>query len=128
MQNLLANSVKYTSSGAIRMLISAELLDDDVVRFTCGVEDTGCGMTAEQQAHIFDDYVTYAVDGKEGTGLGMTIVKQLCDLMQGDCSVESMPGEGTTMTVRFLHHRVGDGMVQPTDINQRSMAQKIVHY
>ena len=128
MQNLLANSVKYTSSGAIRMLISAELLDDDVVRFTCGVEDTGCGMTAEQQAHIFDDYVTYAVDGKEGTGLGMTIVKQLCDLMQGDCSVESMPGEGTTVTVRFLHHRVGDGMVQPTDINQRSMAQKIVHY
>lgn len=128
MQNLLANSVKYTSSGAIRMLISAELLDDDAVRFTCGVEDTGCGMTAEQQAHIFDDYVTYAIDGKEGTGLGMTIVKQLCDLMQGDCSVESMPGEGTTVTVRFLHHRVGDGMVQPTDINQRSMAQKIVHY
>lgn len=128
MQNLLANSVKYTSSGSIRMLISAELLDDDVVRFTCGVEDTGCGMTVEQQAHIFDDYVTYAIDGKEGTGLGMTIVKQLCDLMQGDCRVESMPEEGTTVTVRFLHHRVGDGMVQPTDINQRSMAQKIVHY
>ena len=68
------------------------------------------------------------IDGKEGTGLGMTIVKQLCDLMQGDCRVESMPEEGTTVTVRFLHHRVGDGMVQPTDINQRSMAQKIVHY
>ena len=68
------------------------------------VQDTGIGMTEEQQAKVFQEFVQ-ADDSTTrkfgGTGLGLTLVKKFMDLLGGEISMQSRPGEGTTFTLRL---------------------------
>ena len=113
LQNVMSNAVKFTKTGEIDLSISCEKREQDRVYFCCVIEDTGAGMTEEQLEHVFESYRTYAADGQEGTGLGMTIVKQLCELMQGDCEISSEVGKGTRVSVSFYHRAKGEAMVKP---------------
>ncbi|MCL6559449.1 MAG: response regulator, partial [Firmicutes bacterium] len=99
--NLANNAVKFTEAGHI--LIKAELLEKDekrcAIKFT--VRDTGIGMTGEQMGKLFTAFsqADASVTRKYGgTGLGLTISKRLVELMNGEISVESSPGEGSTFT------------------------------
>ena len=92
--NLLSNAVKFTDTGTIHVILEAT---PDTIYAT--VKDSGCGMDARQIAHAFSAYSqadTSVARRKGGTGLGLPIVKRLVDLMEGDVSVNSAPGEGTT--------------------------------
>jgi len=78
------------------------------------VSDTGQGMTEEQISHIFDDYSQFNQEANratEGTGLGMSITRNLVRLMNGDISVESEPGTGSTFTVRLPQGRLDSGVL-----------------
>jgi signal transduction histidine kinase len=99
--NLLANSVKFTAAGEIRL--SARLAADDA-----GVEiavcDTGVGMTPGEQTHIFDDFRQGCGSTTRpfgGIGLGLTLVRRLCDLLGGSIAVESAPAKGTRVAIRL---------------------------
>ncbi len=60
------------------------------------VEDGGCGMTAEQQAHLFDDFYTTKPGG---TGLGLSIVRRLVMDLEGRIRVKSAPGAGSCFSI-----------------------------
>ena len=89
--NLLSNAVKFTDSGSITLKITEE--KDDHYRFE--VQDTGQGISIEDQKKIFDPFhQTTSTDPKGGTGLGLTIAQKQVELMGGELSLESEPGQG----------------------------------
>jgi signal transduction histidine kinase len=76
------------------------------------VSDTGVGIAAEELPKIFDKF--YRVKHPKtrhvtGTGLGLSIVKGIVEAYQGSIRVESVPGQGTTFTLRLPAARREEG-------------------
>jgi signal transduction histidine kinase/deoxyinosine 3'endonuclease (endonuclease V) len=97
--NLLSNAVKFTPEGG-RVVLRAEQDGNDLV-FT--VADSGVGVSAEEQDLIFDKFRQAAnpmTREQGGTGLGLSIVRELAKLLNGDVSLRSELGRGSTFTVR----------------------------
>lgn len=100
MINLVDNAVKYTpDSGKIR--VSAKEAGDYII---VEVEDTGIGIPEEDIPRLFERF--YRVDKARsrvmgGTGLGLAIVKHAVKAMDGEVSVKSQVGKGSTFTVKF---------------------------
>jgi len=101
--NLLSNAAKFTENGLITLTTSRETVDDrDWLTFS--VSDTGIGMNSEQLSRVFEEFSQADRSTTRqygGTGLGLTISRKLCLKMDGDISVKSMLGEGSTFTVRL---------------------------
>ena len=71
---------------------------------TFAVSDTGIGMTEEQLSRLFEAFSQAEASTRSkygGTGLGLAISRHFCRLMGGDLTVTSVPGEGSTFTVRL---------------------------
>jgi len=101
--NLLSNAAKFTKQGVIQLDVS-RAAEDDGDWLTFRVTDNGIGMSPEQLAHIFEaftqaDSSTSRTYG--GTGLGLTISREFCQLLGGNISVESKPGQGSVFTVKL---------------------------
>ncbi|MEM8994523.1 MAG: response regulator [Acidobacteriota bacterium] len=97
--NLLSNACKFTEKGTIRLHV--ERRDQ---RFFFEVQDTGIGMSAEQQAHVFDEFMQADASTTRkygGTGLGLSICRKFCRLMGGDIRVSSVEGRGSQFTVEL---------------------------
>jgi signal transduction histidine kinase/CheY-like chemotaxis protein len=97
--NLLGNAVRFTDRGRITLLLDHTR---EVARFQ--VIDTGIGIAAQDLERIFLPFERGAAGrrtGEPGTGLGLTITHLLTQLMGGELTVRSVPGEGSTFTVRL---------------------------
>jgi DNA-binding response OmpR family regulator/anti-sigma regulatory factor (Ser/Thr protein kinase) len=94
--NLLSNAVKFTASGTIT--ISLRAVDD---RLELDVADTGIGIPADELEHVFTRFhqVPDVSEQLEGAGIGLSLVRDLVLAHDGEVSVRSTPGEGTTFTV-----------------------------
>lgn len=69
---------------------------------TLRVEDTGAGMTEEQTGRIFEPFARLGnAEAEEGFGLGLSITLALVKLLKGEITVQSLPGAGSTFTVRL---------------------------
>ncbi|KIP77769.1 ATPase [Vibrio harveyi] len=100
--NLVSNAMKFTKEGSVVMTVSADV-EDDYATIIMEVEDTGIGIPEEELDKIFAMY--YQVkSGKDnlhavGTGIGLAVSKQLINMMDGDITVASEEGFGSTFTV-----------------------------
>ncbi len=101
--NLVGNAIKFTPQGIVDVnfaLVSSP--GDSPCLIRCTVADTGVGIPGERFKDIFEPFIQ--VEGSfvrthQGAGLGLAIVRRLADLMHGRLSIESTPGEGTTVGV-----------------------------
>ncbi len=99
--NLANNAVKFTNSGYIRISFDGHQGDDNIFRLNVSVKDTGIGIKHDDQEKLFNSFTQ--VDSRrnrnvEGTGLGLAIVRQLVSLMNGEVSLESSYGVGSTFS------------------------------
>ena len=103
LSNLLTNAVKYTPSGTITFRIRWAG-NKEGVNLIASVEDTGIGISEENQKRLFDTFERFDHEKNhniEGTGLGLSITKQLVDLMQGEIGVYSELGKGSLFYVEI---------------------------
>jgi two-component system, OmpR family, sensor kinase len=106
--NLVDNALKFTPpTGRVDILAGSNGQGTVII----SVRDTGQGISPEALPHVFDRF--YRADPSRsrqprkvgGSGLGLAIAKELLEAQGGTISIESVPGEGTTVTIRFLAAR-----------------------
>ncbi len=100
--NLMSNAMKFTEKdGQIKIQIQ-EKNQNGYPYFNFKINDTGLGISEEQQIHVFDRF--YQVDGSntrrhQGTGIGLSLCKELVELMNGTIHLESQLGKGSTFSI-----------------------------
>ncbi|GAB3972120.1 hypothetical protein GCM10028806_23650 [Spirosoma terrae] len=126
-QNLLMNALTYTTTG----VVSLSWVKENDRRFTVSVQDTGPGLSdtmvsslvgalkpTQDSALVFDSQVlpipplddspgaprTKSRATSKGEGVGLHIVKRLCEMLEANLDVETAPGKGTLIRVRFPTH------------------------
>lgn len=95
--NLLTNAVKFTQAGNISVRLSHTRGTLNIV-----VEDTGSGMTEEEQNRVFNAFERLSnAATQDGFGLGLSIVKHIVDMLDGTIRLESVKGQGSRFTVEI---------------------------
>jgi signal transduction histidine kinase/CheY-like chemotaxis protein len=108
--NLLSNAAKFTSQGNVT-LSAVRTLVDGVEWIYFHVTDTGIGISNEQLRHLFQEFTQADASTTRkygGTGLGLALSRRFCEMMGGNIYVTSQEGRGSTFTVRFPAHAVGE--------------------
>ncbi|MBL8840984.1 MAG: response regulator [Planctomycetes bacterium] len=96
--NLVGNAIKFTAKGEVVVRIGVERADAAATLLRFEVEDTGIGITPEQQQKLFQSFSQADASTTRrfgGTGLGLAISKRLTELMQGAIGVRSADGRGS---------------------------------
>lgn len=95
--NLLSNAIKFTESGGVSLTTD---YDDGMLKLI--VEDTGTGMTAEEQQRVFSAFERLSnATTKDGFGLGLSIVQRIVTMIGGTIRLESEKGKGSRFTVEI---------------------------
>ncbi|MDQ6626768.1 MAG: response regulator [Verrucomicrobiota bacterium] len=101
--NLLSNAVKFTHEGDVTLEAVRERMDgSEWIIFR--VTDTGIGLSAEQIVKLFQDFTQADASTTRkfgGTGLGLALTRRFCQMMGGDVTVHSVPGEGSIFTIKL---------------------------
>lgn len=109
--NLLSNAIKFTENGGVSLTTD---YDNGVLKLI--VEDTGTGMTEEEQQRVFGAFERLAnAAAKDGFGLGLSIVQRIVAMLGGTIRLESEKGKGSCFTVEIPMQTAGE---LPERINQ----------
>jgi len=103
--NLLANAIKFTSKGEIKLTLTARRTADGGLELEGRVRDTGIGIPADRADRLFQPFIQVDASTTRkygGTGLGLAICKRLTQLMGGDIRVESVEGRGSEFIFTIL--------------------------
>lgn len=108
MTNLLSNAIKFTQAGGISIV--ARCVEDSLCQdgktgmMEICVTDTGMGIDPQDLKRLFSPFTQASADVARthgGTGLGLAITRSLAEMMGGEVFATSIPGEGSTFTLRF---------------------------
>jgi two-component system sensor histidine kinase BarA len=102
--NLISNAIKFTDQGEVVIRVSLEEQIQTEVTILITIEDTGIGISDEDQVNLFTAFsqIETATNRRfTGTGLGLAISKNLVSLMGGDISLQSEVGKGSIFSVRL---------------------------
>jgi signal transduction histidine kinase/ActR/RegA family two-component response regulator len=118
--NLLSNAFKYTKQGAVTLRIECRKINEENIMIYIAISDTGIGIRPEDMKKLFSEY--NQVDSRanrkiEGTGLGLSIAKKLVELMDGEISVESVYGSGSTFFISVMQGVVSNETIGIDVIN-----------
>jgi signal transduction histidine kinase/CheY-like chemotaxis protein len=108
LKNLLFNAIKFTETGMVRLAVNAEEQPDQLIRFGFTVSDTGIGIPKEKIGDLFQHFTQLEPSYSKrfsGAGLGLAISKQLVELMDGEISVESEVGKGSTFAFTVVFEK-----------------------
>ncbi len=109
--NLLSNAIKFTDSGGVSLTTD---YDNGILKLI--IEDTGTGMTEEEQQRVFGAFERLAnAAAKDGFGLGLSIVQRIVSMLGGTIQLESEKGKGSRFTVEIPMQTAGE---LPERINQ----------
>jgi len=97
--NLFLNGIEAMDRGGVLTVRVDEAADSR--RLEIRVSDTGCGIRPEDLSHIFEPYFTTK---PSGTGLGLAIAHNIIEAMGAEIAVQSVPGAGTTFTLKVPVH------------------------
>ncbi len=128
LSNLLDNAIKFSPPGTT----VAVVLRRGARQWRLQVRDAGMGIAAHAQQRIFEEFVQVdndARDRRRGLGLGLAIARRFVLLMNGDITVQSAPGRGTTMTVTLPRAATPvDVLLDPVQPEPDRHVQRPVHY
>ncbi|QPG06355.1 response regulator [Salinimonas marina] len=117
--NLLSNAIKFTNEGAVTIRVASTTENGQQGRLQIEVADTGVGINQQDQPKLFNSFsqADKTIASKYGgTGLGLSICKQLCKLMDGEISLQSDYGKGTTVS---FYISSSTWQNEPVDATQR---------
>jgi signal transduction histidine kinase/DNA-binding response OmpR family regulator len=101
--NLVSNAAKFTHDGQITVEAERQIMDDsEWIIFR--VSDTGIGLSSEQIVRLFQSFTQADASTTRrfgGTGLGLALTRRFCQMMGGDVTVHSVPGEGSVFTIKL---------------------------
>jgi signal transduction histidine kinase/FixJ family two-component response regulator len=115
--NLLGNAIKFTDKGRVTLRVSADNCAGECVRLNIRIEDTGPGISAEDQQKLFRPFgqVRSELNTQTGTGLGLAISRKYARLMGGDITVASAAGSGTTFRFALPVGRTTGAVTRSSD-------------
>ncbi|MFP4470333.1 MAG: ATP-binding protein [Bacteroidales bacterium] len=108
--NLIGNAIKFTERGFVKIIVQTDHDSKPACRFSSSanliikVQDTGIGIDAAHQNEVFESFRQVNQQNRTemgGSGLGLSISKRLTEMMNGELTLESQPGTGSTFTLRF---------------------------
>ena len=122
--NLVGNSIKFTESGRVLVTCTVARVDHEDITLEFSITDSGIGMSDEQQAHLFGAFSqadSSIARRYGGSGLGLAISRRLVELMAGQITVVSAPGQGSTFTFTALFGQSVD-QIRPLVVAQPALA------
>ncbi len=102
--NLVGNSIKFTNSGFVKILVECIAFRNNSFDFQISVQDTGIGIPKEMQKSIFESFNASSAQNKlniGGSGLGLAITKRLVEKMNGSIRIESDELSGSKFDIIF---------------------------
>ena len=125
--NLVDNAVRYNRAGG-SVLVDAQLSEpvDGWATLTCVVKDTGMGMSQESVKRLCEPFYQADEGARSeypGSGLGMAIVADLLRMMNGSMEISSVPGKGTTATVRIPLNLIDAADASDADAPKRTTVE-----
>jgi PAS domain S-box-containing protein len=127
LNNLLSNSLKFTTEGRILVTASVEAREVATVKIKFTVTDTGIGIEADRLPVIFDPFVqasTATTRKYGGTGLGLSICKSIIELQGGEIFVHSEIDKGTVFTF-IIPYSVSSAEMLKTEVQENTNIRKI---
>ncbi|MGR8932008.1 MAG: PAS domain S-box protein [Gammaproteobacteria bacterium] len=119
--NLLGNAVKFTRQGGVTLRLGTQ--KNRISHLRIEVEDSGPGISAEDQSRIFEPFIQLGDQGaNKGTGLGLSISRQFVEMMGGHIGLESTPGKGSMFRIELpLEEAAEKDIVQQAPLEKGSV-------
>jgi signal transduction histidine kinase len=135
--NLIDNAIKFTHEGSVQIILQQEESTGNAV---LKVRDTGIGILAEFHNRIFEEFRQVSEGmgrSYEGLGIGLSLSKKILTRLNGEITVESQTGKGTTFTVKFpvtgpavaqavAGTKLKEAPVIPTEANSNAIKEKLL--